>query len=284
MRSAAPYAMVAVTTAVLAVGAGGCSIKSDNADKVAGKQVFVQKCGSCHVLARAGTKGVTGPDLDAAFARSRVDGLGQSGIQGVVEKQIAYPSRPGSEGTGVMPANLVNGKKAADVAAYVAQVVGQARQGHGPAGHCRRRRDVDQARRREGRHADDPGRPGRAAALRRTPRPRRRPARSTIEMPNKSGVEHNIAIKGLGEGPIVKNGVSSFKADLKAGTYTYFCAGPGPRGGGHEGHAHRQVGRAGGSAAAAPSEPLPSRRLPRAPHPRTLTPTTWQSRAADAAG
>ena len=54
-------------------------------------------------------------------------------------------------------------------------------------------------------------------------------------MPNKSGVDHNIAIKGLGAGPIVKNGASSFKADLKAGTYTYFCEVPGHEAAGMKG-------------------------------------------------
>jgi plastocyanin len=46
-------------------------------------------------------------------------------------------------------------------------------------------------------------------------------------MPNTSGVPHNIAIKGVGKGPIVSKGTSSFKADLKPGTYTYLCEVPG---------------------------------------------------------
>jgi mono/diheme cytochrome c family protein len=34
-------------------------------DPVAGKEIFVAKCGTCHTLADAGTTGEMGPDLDA---------------------------------------------------------------------------------------------------------------------------------------------------------------------------------------------------------------------------
>ena len=55
-------------------------------------------------------------------------------------------------------------------------------------------------------------------------------------MPNQSGVPHDIAIDGLGKGPVVDKGVSSFKAKLQAGkTYTYYCSVPGHRQAGMEG-------------------------------------------------
>ncbi len=50
--------------AVAALLLGGCSVNNSNTDRVAGKQAYVQKCGSCHTLARAGTKGNQGPNLD----------------------------------------------------------------------------------------------------------------------------------------------------------------------------------------------------------------------------
>lgn len=112
-------AMSAAVVAALAMS--GCAVKGDDPDLVAGKQQFVQKCGSCHTLARANTKGTIGPDLDEAFQRAKVDGFGQDTIRDVVKKQIEYPSIPGDKGTGVMPAKLVTGDKAQDVAAYVAQ-------------------------------------------------------------------------------------------------------------------------------------------------------------------
>ena len=46
-----------------------------------GQEIFTQKCGSCHTLADAGTKGAVGPNLDAAFTRSRnVDGFDESRV------------------------------------------------------------------------------------------------------------------------------------------------------------------------------------------------------------
>ena len=90
-------------------------------DLVNGKQLFVGKgtCGSCHALARAGTRGTQGPNLDDAFGPSRRHGLGESSIAGIVEEQIKNVRR-GS----IMPANLVKGDDARDVAAYVARVAG----------------------------------------------------------------------------------------------------------------------------------------------------------------
>ena len=41
----------------------GCSVKgADNANLITGKQQFVAKCGACHTLARANTKGIVGPE------------------------------------------------------------------------------------------------------------------------------------------------------------------------------------------------------------------------------
>ena len=118
MRLLAGIPVLATATALVVVLAG-CSAKGEgsNADPVKGKQLFVQRCGSCHVLSHAGTKGTTGPDLDAAFARARQDGFGTPAIRGIVYKQILFPNREG-----VMPADLVKGQDAQDVAAYVASV------------------------------------------------------------------------------------------------------------------------------------------------------------------
>src|SRR6478735_5198284 len=105
----------------------GCQLKS-NANVVNGKQQFVQQCGACHTLARAGTTGTAGPNLDAAFAQARADGFGESTFESVVYGQILHPNRNPQlnpqnrrETTPSMPANLVKGQDARDVAAYVAQ-------------------------------------------------------------------------------------------------------------------------------------------------------------------
>jgi plastocyanin len=50
----------------------------------------------------------------------------------------------------------------------------------------------------------------------------------TIDMKNPSPVQHNVAIKGDGvdeTGPVVSSGgTSKVTADLKAGTYTFYCS------------------------------------------------------------
>ena len=94
----------------LALGACG----RDEPDLETGKAQFVAKCGSCHTLARAGTGGTTGPNLDTAFQTALADGLGRDTIEGIVHRQILHP-RVDS----VMPKGLVKGETANDVAAYV---------------------------------------------------------------------------------------------------------------------------------------------------------------------
>jgi len=93
-------------------------------DKIQGKELFVKSCGSCHTLRDAGTTGTIGPDLDYAFVQSRIDGLGEDTILQVVRAQIAYPVTTPSTGAPGMPANILEGEQADDVATYVASVAG----------------------------------------------------------------------------------------------------------------------------------------------------------------
>src|ERR1041384_334582 len=80
--------LLALAAGATALGACGASSGGDPAK---GKQLFTQKCGACHVLENAGTKGVQGPNLDLAFQKSIQDGLGRSTVKGVVKEQIALP-------------------------------------------------------------------------------------------------------------------------------------------------------------------------------------------------
>ncbi len=48
-----------------------------------------------------------------------------------------------------------------------------------------------------------------------------------IDMPNKSGVPHDISIDGKGKGEVVTSGSSSFSASFGPGKYEYFCSVPG---------------------------------------------------------
>lgn len=129
--------------ATLALAGCGDTVGFDDGggDKALGKELFVSSCGSCHVLADAGTAGEIGPNLDYAFYQYRVDTSGadpdaadfqaqlaksgvESGVRQVVRGQIAYPVTDPASGAPGMPADIVTGDDAAAVAAYVASVAG----------------------------------------------------------------------------------------------------------------------------------------------------------------
>jgi mono/diheme cytochrome c family protein len=113
----------AIAVAALAV-LPGCDLQ-ESSDTDRGEQLFIQKCGSCHALTDAGTSATVGPDLDLAFKAARAAGFDQDTIEGVVESQIQNPRPASPEDVAVyMPADLVTGDDAADVAAYVASVAG----------------------------------------------------------------------------------------------------------------------------------------------------------------
>lgn len=74
--------------ALAGCGTGGYSTEGSQSS---GKQLFVDRCGSCHQLADAGTAGTIGPDLDDAFAQARADGLTTATFINVVRDQIRFP-------------------------------------------------------------------------------------------------------------------------------------------------------------------------------------------------
>jgi plastocyanin len=222
---------------------GGCQLTDSGTNVVNGKQLFVEKCGSCHVLARAGTTGVTGPNLDEAFQRARKDGFGQDTFEGVVHRQILQPAiRPQFDPeTGkelpLMPANLVTGEDAEDVAAYVAQAAAKGGEDTGALAQ------VGAAQAEGTAVAEDgvltiPADPGGSIAYQ-FANAEAPPGPLDVRSPNESAVDHDIALEGNGvseKGEVVKNGgVSEFSVDLDAGDYTFFCSVPGHREGGMEG-------------------------------------------------
>jgi mono/diheme cytochrome c family protein len=122
MRRLFPAALLG-TLALLAAGCGtGGPVTSG--DATAGQRLFAANCGSCHTLANAGTKGVIGPNLDAAFAAAQERGYPTSTIRNVVGMQVKYPNSQPATGAPGMPANIVTGSDVNDVATYVACVAG----------------------------------------------------------------------------------------------------------------------------------------------------------------
>ena len=116
-------AVVLCATALLAAGCGTGGL-AKGGDQGKGKDLFLAKCAGCHTLADAGSNGAVGPNLDDAFAYDRQQGYENSTIQQVVRDQIEIAG-------GRMPANLVKGSDANDVAAYIAAVAGVPGKGGG---------------------------------------------------------------------------------------------------------------------------------------------------------
>ena len=232
-----------VAAAALLVGASGCELKDDGANLVAGKENFVTKCGSCHTLARAGTKGVAGPNLDEAFQQARQAGFGQSTFEGIVHGQILHPNSYSQinpetgKPSGGMPAKLVTGEDAEDVAAYVASAVSKGGKDQGQLATAGAKKSNKVAKAEGGKLAI-PADPSGSTLY--TVGSAQAPAGPLeIDSENPSSTDHNIALEGNGvneEGEVVKNGgVSKVTADVKPGEYTFFCSVPGHREGGMEG-------------------------------------------------
>ena len=116
----------AVLVAALAATGCGSGGLPEAGDATRGKELFLGEgqCGSCHVLADAGSKGIIGPNLDDGFRQARADGLGEETIRSVVRGQIDYPIESPSTGAPGMPPDLVTGEDADAVASYVASVAG----------------------------------------------------------------------------------------------------------------------------------------------------------------
>jgi cytochrome c551 len=108
---------IAVPAAVIAArgeaegGVGSLRTEEVNQDLENGKELFIATCKSCHDLDAVQARGVTGPDLDELGAVDR--------------QRVLNAIENGGTGQGRMPAGLLQGQDAQDVAAYVARVAGQ---------------------------------------------------------------------------------------------------------------------------------------------------------------
>jgi mono/diheme cytochrome c family protein len=112
-RNTAKPLLAALAVAVAALPLTACGREENDLSN--GKALFTERCGSCHQLGRAGTQGRTGPSLDASFRSALADGMNRDTVEGIVHRQILHPRMSSS-----MPAGLVEGDDARDVAAYVA--------------------------------------------------------------------------------------------------------------------------------------------------------------------
>jgi mono/diheme cytochrome c family protein len=221
-------AAAAVCAAAVAAGCG----REESDDLVNGKTLFVERCARCHVLSRANATGVVGPNLDEAFGPARGDGLGEETVKGVVLRQISNVLR-NSE----MPADLVTGQDAEDVAAYVAMVAGQPGEDTGELAQAGQPEVSDKPVVAENGTLQIDADP--SGALSFTAVKAEAPAgQIELVMDNPSSVQHNIAVRNgtTEEGPVVgQGGTSRVSANLSAGEYVFYCSVPGHEEGGMKG-------------------------------------------------
>ncbi|CAB4873958.1 MAG: c-type cytochrome [Actinobacteria bacterium] len=230
MRLSAPIrsAAVVAATALAAFGAQGCgpTVSGGDANLPNGKKLFVSKCGACHVLGRAGSKGVTGPNLDEAYQQALADGFPRSTYEGVTHRQILYPDTMGA-----MPANLVTGQDARDVAAYVAWAAARPGKDTGILDAIVPGLNQVVAVAKGGQLQIDPDPSGQLKYL--ASAATASAGTLTLVSINKASVPHNIALQGSGVnalGAVVQGGgTSKITVTVKAGTYTFFCSVPGHR-------------------------------------------------------
>ena len=134
LRFASACLAAGLATALLALGCGGGSDSETveqhtsstgaplggaveqplSAAQQHGQELFVSHCGACHTFHAAGTVGQIGPDLnDIAINEADVLHAIRTGGGQHAKGQETGPS-------GNMPANIVTGKDARDVASFVA--------------------------------------------------------------------------------------------------------------------------------------------------------------------
>ena len=221
----------------MALSAAGCGGGEQEADLVAGKQQFVEKCGACHTLARAETTGTSGPNLDEAFRQGLTEGFGRDGVAGAVHEQIENPARLDPDDPAYMPPDLVKGDAARDVAAYVAESVARPGKDTGLLADAVKKPGGGEPAVAKGGVLTIPAT---AQLAYETNAATAKAGTLEIESPNPSATPHNIVLEGPGGvsefGEVVTDGgVSKITVTLKKGEYTFYCSVEGHREGGMEG-------------------------------------------------
>ncbi len=227
---------VVLNVGVLALAGAGCGAADGEEDLVAGKQAFAEKCASCHVLSRAGAKGVAGPNLDEAFRQALADGMGRDGVRGAVLDQIDSPAIFPKDSRAYMPPDLAKGDEAENIAAYVAASVARPGEDTGLLAEAIKPAGGGKPAVAKGGELEIPAT---AQLAYETNKATAKPGRLTIASPNPSGTPHNIALEGNGVDEVGKvvtdGGVSEIAATVRAGEYTFYCSVPGHREGGMTG-------------------------------------------------
>lgn len=94
-------------------GGGAEDVQVAEAD-AASRDLFQTNCGSCHALAAAGTDGVIGPDLDRLLGAGAPE-ANRPRVLSAIENGVG----------GRMPAGILTGRQAEEVADFVARTAGR---------------------------------------------------------------------------------------------------------------------------------------------------------------
>jgi mono/diheme cytochrome c family protein len=116
-----PLALSALAAAALlaACGSQGISVKDPNANIETGAQLFAQRCSGCHNLDVVGARGGAQQVKD----RERTDGPNFN-VRKEDVNSVLYALRNGGFSGAIMPENIVVGREAQDVAAFLAKYSG----------------------------------------------------------------------------------------------------------------------------------------------------------------
>jgi mono/diheme cytochrome c family protein len=115
---AVPLLMITGNHAKASAQVGGVKL---NAAEKEGRLLFGEHCAVCHTLSAAAAVGKTGPDLDQLKPSEAVV------LHTIANGCLADPGSDTSEsclGEGTMPADVVQGRDAQQVAAFVSKVAG----------------------------------------------------------------------------------------------------------------------------------------------------------------
>ena len=93
------------------------------ATEKAGRELFGEHCGVCHTLAAANTNGKVGPNLDVLKPPTAL--VLHTINNGCLQKPASTNSPENCLGQGTMPADILQGKQATEVAQFVGKVAGK---------------------------------------------------------------------------------------------------------------------------------------------------------------
>ncbi|HWI23138.1 MAG TPA: c-type cytochrome [Baekduia sp.] len=122
MRAGLSAAIVIVVAAFGLSACGSRSVETDNPNATvnAGAKLFAERCAGCHQLDKAGTEGGALKVGD----REKTDGPNFN-VRKEKKEEVLYAIRNGGFSGAIMPENIVVGKDAEAVAAFLAEYSGK---------------------------------------------------------------------------------------------------------------------------------------------------------------